>query len=74
MLAGLRPGGTVLINAPWKTFQEVEAAMPAKTKTRMAALRPKVGAEKPAMLGPQRRRLFSRRQGVCTAAAEALRY
>lgn len=43
VLAGLRPGGTVLINAPWKTFAEVEAAMPAKTKTRLAALRPKVG-------------------------------
>ncbi len=42
VLAGLRPGGTVLINAPWKTFEEVEAAMPPKTKTRLAALRPKV--------------------------------
>lgn len=42
VLAGLRPGGTVLINAPWKTFAEVEAAMPAKTKTRLAALRPKL--------------------------------
>lgn len=45
VLSGLRPGGTVLINAPWKTFEEVEKYMPLKTKARLAALRPKVGLQ-----------------------------
>lgn len=42
VLAGLRHGGKVLINAPWKTWEEVEAAMPPKTRARVAALRPKI--------------------------------
>ncbi|EFN55341.1 hypothetical protein CHLNCDRAFT_134349 [Chlorella variabilis] len=41
VLAGLRRGGTVLINAPWKSWEEVEQFMPVKTKARVAALRPK---------------------------------
>eukprot|EP00887_Chlorella_sp_A99_P003750 scaffold7.g3750.t1 len=41
-LAALRPGGTVLINAPWKSWEEVEKAMPPKTRARVASLRPKL--------------------------------
>ncbi len=41
-MAGLRPGGVVLVNAPWKTFEEIEAAMPPRTRARLAALRPQV--------------------------------
>lgn len=41
-LAGLRPGGTVLINAPWKSFEEVEQQMHPMARSRIAQLRPKV--------------------------------
>lgn len=41
--AGLRPGGIVLVNAPWKTFEEVEKHMHPMTRARIAQLRPKVG-------------------------------
>jgi pyruvate-ferredoxin/flavodoxin oxidoreductase len=43
VLAGLRPGGTVLINAPWRSFEELERHMHPRTRARLAELRPKVG-------------------------------
>lgn len=43
VLEGLRPGGTVLINAPWRNFEELEAHMHPRTRARLAQLRPKVG-------------------------------
>lgn len=42
VLAGLRPGGVVLVNAPWKSIEEVEAHCSARTKARLAELRPQV--------------------------------
>ncbi len=40
-LAGLRPGGTVLVNAKWKSFEEMEKHMHPMTRSRIAQLRPK---------------------------------
>jgi pyruvate-ferredoxin/flavodoxin oxidoreductase len=41
-LAGLRPGGTVLVNAKWKSFEEMEKHMHPMTRSRIAQLRPKL--------------------------------
>ena len=38
----LRPGGVVLVNAPWTSFEEIEKVVPPKTRARLAALRPQV--------------------------------
>lgn len=46
VMAGLRPGGVVLVNAPWKSFEEMEKNMPARTKARVAQLRPKVRVQR----------------------------
>ena len=43
-LAGLRPGGTVLVNAKWKSFEEMEKHMHPVTRSRIAQLRPKARA------------------------------
>ena len=38
----LRPGGVVLVNASWTSFEEIEKVVPPKTRARLAALRPQV--------------------------------
>lgn len=43
MLAALRPGGVVLVNAPWKSWEEMEPFLSQKTKTRVTELKPQVG-------------------------------
>lgn len=42
VLAGLHKGGKVLINAPWTTWEEVRAACPPRTLSRIAELRPTI--------------------------------
>ncbi|GAB4821587.1 hypothetical protein N2152v2_008633 [Parachlorella kessleri] len=42
IFANLRPGGVVLINAPWKSFVEVLDVLPARSKARLAELQPQL--------------------------------
>ncbi|KIZ02108.1 putative pyruvate-flavodoxinoxidoreductase [Monoraphidium neglectum] len=42
VLSRLRKGGVVLINAPWKTLEEVEAHVPERVKQQLARLRPRL--------------------------------
>ncbi|GAB4824108.1 hypothetical protein N2152v2_011154 [Parachlorella kessleri] len=42
VLSGLRPGGVLLVNAPWRSLEELEQHLSPKARTHMAALRPQV--------------------------------
>lgn len=51
VLSRLRPNGVVLINAPWKNLEELEARVPERVKQQIARLRPQVSS---GHLGTQR--------------------
>lgn len=41
-LSRLKPGGVLVLNATWKSIEEMDAALPAKVKRQIAALKPQM--------------------------------